>query len=48
MGLRVEFDLFTEAAAPCEIRVVLKTGERAVSEMAAVAVKPDQDLVDRR
>ena len=43
-GMRLEFDLFTEEVEPCEIRVTLKAGERVLTETAAVAIKPDQDL----
>ena len=46
-GMRLEFDLFTEEVEPCEIRVRLMAGERVLSETAAIAVKPDQDLVGK-
>ena len=46
-GMRLEFDLFTEETEPCEIRVRLTAGDKVLSETAAVAVKPDQDLVGK-
>ena len=46
-GMRLEFDLFTEEVAPCEIRVSLRAGDRVLTETAAIAVKPDQDLPEK-
>ena len=46
-GMRLEFDLFTEEVEPCEVRVSLKAGDRVLSETAAIAVKPDQDLPEK-
>ena len=46
-GMRLEFDLFTQETEPCEIRVRLTAGDKVLSETAAIAVQPDQDLVGK-